>query len=162
MQSPPQTTPPGQSRRPREPRLTPKTSWNAAFLMVLRWVVIIGGLVIIVDLGTQLMQQRMSAQDGGGDLDQANLISNVVLFSILGAVVARQTGVFYLAALAGLLASLLDGLVVVAATSLAPPPGERAPIYLYLLVNIGLGTIPATVSGFVSSLLERTQGPRPK
>ena len=162
MQSPPKTTPPGQSRRPREPRLTPKTSWNTALLVMLRWVVIIGGLVIIVDLGTQLIQQRMNGQDVGTELEQANLISNVVLFSILGAIVARQTGVFYLAALAGLLASLLDGLVVAAAASMAPPPGEQAPVDVYLLTNVAYGTIPAAVSGFVSSLIERASGPRPK
>ena len=162
MQSPPKTTPPGSSRRPRDPRLTPRTSWNAALLTMLRWMVIMGGLVIIVDLGTQAIQQRVSGQDLATELESGNLIANVVLFSILGAIVARQTGLFYLGAVAGLLASLIDGIVVLAAQSLAPMPGEPAPPDVYLLYNMAYGTIPAAVSGFVSSLIDRASGPRSK
>jgi len=137
--------------------------WNAAMLAMLRWVVILGGLVIIVDLGTHAIQQRIA---GSGDvlaeLTNANLIANVVLFSILGAAVARQTGIFYLGALAGLLASLVDGVVVATAASMAPPPGEPAPIDVYLATNIAIGTIPAAVSALVSMLVERMSGPRAK
>jgi hypothetical protein len=130
-------------------------------LVVARWVVLLGGLVIIVDLGTHAIQQRVT---GGAEvlaeLSNANLIANVVLFSILGAAVARQTGIFYLGALAGFLAALLDGLVVAAAASLAPPPGEPAPIDVYLATNIAIGTIPAAVSALVSNLVERMSRPR--
>jgi hypothetical protein len=135
---------------------------NAALLVTLRWSVLMGGLVIIVDLGTQAIQQRTApGPDAIGELSTANLIANIVLFSILGAAVARQTGIFYLAALAGLLASILDGIVVATAASMAPPAGEAMPIDMYLLQNILIGTIPAAVSGFVASLVDRVSGTRP-
>ena len=134
---------------------------NAALLATLRWSVLIGGLVIIVDLGTQAIQQRSApTPDAIAELSQANLILNVVLFSVLGAAVTRQTGLFYFAALAGLLASILDGIVVATAASMAPPPGDQMPIDMYLLQNILIGTIPAAVAGFVTSMVERMSGPR--
>ena len=134
---------------------------NAALLVTLRWSVLIGGLVIIVDLGTQAIQQRTApGPDAIAELSNANLIANIVLFSILGAAVARQTGIFWLAALAGLLASILDGVVVATAASMAPPPGDAMPIDMYMLQNILIGTIPAAVSGVVSTLAERFSGTR--
>ena len=133
---------------------------NAALQIVLRWVLLLGGLVIIVDLGTHAIIQRVVGTDVLGELNNANLVLNVVLFSILGAVVARQTGMFYLGALAGLLAALLDGVVVATAASMAPPPGEQAPVDAYLLTNMLIGTIPAAVSALVSNLVERLFGPR--
>lgn len=128
--------------------------------MMLRSVGLIGGLVIIVDLATHAILQRVTGEDVLVEIGAANQIANVVLFSILGAVVARRTGMFYLSALAGLLASLLDGAVVLAAASLAPLPGNPAPVDQYLLQNLAYGVIPATVSGFVSTLVERASGPR--
>jgi hypothetical protein len=135
-------------------------SMNAALLVMARWVVLIGGLVIIADLATQAIMQRSTGQDVLDQLDSANKVINVVLFSILGAVVARQTGLFYLSALAGLLASLLDAAVVLTASSMAPPPGGTVPVDTYLLLNVAFGVIPAGISGFVSSLVERASGPR--
>jgi hypothetical protein len=147
-------------RRVRDPH-TPRMALNAAILAMLRWVVILGGLVIIVDLGTHALLQRMSSNgEVLNELGNANTIANVVLFSILGAVVARQTGIFYLGAVAGLLASLVDGLVVATAGSMAPPPGGAPPIDQYLAFNIAIGTIPAAVSALVSNLVERMSGPR--
>jgi len=130
-------------------------------LATLRWSVLIGDLVIIVDLGTQAIQQRSApTPDAIAELSQANLILNIILFSVLGAAVTRQTGLFYFAALAGLMASVLDGIVVATAASMAPPPGDQMPIDMYLLQNILIGTIPATVAGFVTSMVERMSGPR--
>jgi hypothetical protein len=134
---------------------------NAALQIMGRWVLLLGGLVIIVDLGTHLLLQRSTGgPEALNELDYANKIANVVLFSILGAVVARQTGLFYLGALAGLLASLLDGVVVAAAASMAPPPGEPAPVDVYLLYNVLVGTTPAAVSAVVSRLVDQLYGPR--
>ena len=134
---------------------------NAALLVTLRWSVLIGGLVIIVDLGTQAIQQRTApSPDAVAELANANLVANIVLFSILGAAVARKTGIFYLAALAGLVASVLDGVVVATAASMAPPPGDAMPIDMYLLQNILIGTIPAAIAGFVATLADRMSGPR--
>ena len=160
MQSPPKATPPIPPRRTRESRPAPKLSWNAALLTMLRSVGLIGGLVIIVDLGTHAILQRVTGEEVLVEIGAGNQIANVVLFSILGAVVARRTGMFYLSALAGLLASLIDGAVVLAAASLAPLPGNPAPVDQYLLQNLAYGVIPATVSGFVSTLVERASGPR--
>jgi hypothetical protein len=134
---------------------------NAALRIMLRWVLLLGGLIIIVDLGTHAILQRIvDTPEALAEMGNANTIANVVLFSILGAVVARQTGLFYLGALAGLLAALLDGVVVATAASMAPPPGEQAPVDVYLLYNILIGTIPAAVAALVSRLAERMFGPR--
>src|SRR4051812_44225975 len=105
---PPRATPPRESR----PRLGPRKTWNAALLATLRWATLIGGLVIIVDLATQALEQRATGPDQVNELSIANQVANVVLFSILGAVVARETGVFYLATLAAIIAAMLDGIVV--------------------------------------------------
>jgi len=160
MQSPPKTTPPVPPRRTGDPRTTPRLTLNAALLAMARSVILIGGLVIIADLATLALSQRTTAQDGVGQFDAANLIVNVVLFSMLGAIVARQTGLFYLSALAGLLAALIDAAVVIAAWTAAPRAGGNPPLDEYLLQNVAFGVIPAAVSGFVSSLVDRVSGPR--
>jgi hypothetical protein len=156
MQSPTKATPPRHTRDPRSPR----PPLNTALLEMLRPVVLIGGLVIIVDLGTQAIMQRNPGQDALDQLQTANAIANVALFSVLGAIVARQTGRFYLSALAGLLASLLDAAVVLAASIMAPPPGGSVPIDAYLLQNFLFAVVPATISGVVVVVVERTSGTR--
>jgi len=57
-------------------------------------------------------------------------------------------------------ASLLDAAVVLTASSMAPPPGGTVPVDTYLLLNVAFGVIPAGISGFVSSMVERASGPR--
>ncbi len=136
-----------------------------ALLSMLRSAVLIGGLIIIADLATQLFMQRSSGPESVEELNAANTVINVVLFSVLGAMVARQTGLFYLSGIAGLLASLLDAAVVILAWTMAPLPGGNPPIGDYLLSNVLLGIIPAAISGVVSNLVERTTssgGPRSK
>ncbi|MDQ3811784.1 MAG: hypothetical protein M3336_15995, partial [Chloroflexota bacterium] len=126
---PPKPTPP--PRGTRDSRAGPRIPQNAALAILLRWVLLIGGLIIIVDLGTHALQQR-SSTEVLPELTSANLAANVVLFLTLGAIVARQTGLFYLGVVGGLLAALLDGVVVASAASLAPPPGGAAPLDAYL------------------------------
>jgi len=133
-------------------------SFNAALLSMLRSAILIGGLVIVADLATLALQQRVTGQEVLDEFNAANTVMNVVLFSILGAMVARQTGLFYLSALAGLLASVLDAAVVIAAWTMAPQPGGNPPVDAYLLQNVALGVIPAAVSGFVATLVERAAG----
>lgn len=138
----------------------PRLPWNAALLLVVRMSVLIGGLVIIADLGTLALLQRTTGPEAIDQLALADRVANIVLFSILGSVIARQTGVFYLATLGGLLASLLDGVVFYAAATMALPSGGVGPLDQYLLFNMALGTVSASVSGLVSSVIERMSGPR--
>ena len=67
----------------------------------------IGGLVIIVDLATQRVMQRTATPDDPAARRRRQII-NFVLFLMLGVVVVRETGLFYLGALAGVFASVLD------------------------------------------------------
>src|SRR4051812_34901486 len=159
-QPPPKPVPPAPPRGPRDSRLVPRTNWRTALIDTVRWGTLMGGLVIIVDLATQAMQQRSPTPESINDLAIANQVLNVVMFSVLGAIVARQTGLFVLSALAAVIAAVIDGIVVAAAASLAPTPGGTLPFGEYMLLNLTLSTIPATVSGFVATLVERMAGPR--
>ena len=82
---------------------------------MLRGGVLIGGLVIILDLAAQAMSQRTASPDDLSAIGGADELINYVLFSILGITVVRECGIFYLGAVAGVIASLLDALVVAAA-----------------------------------------------
>jgi hypothetical protein len=131
---------------------------------VLRWGCVIGGLVIIVDLGTKAVEQRLgTGVEVRSILDPLNLILNAILFSIAGASVLRETQSIRLAALAGLLAGLLDGLVVAAADALAPPPpvGTPAPDtvgYEIVLYNVVIGVALAAASAWFTRLGQRRRG----
>lgn len=155
---PPRPTSPGGAPRQARPRPT----LQAAGISVLRWSVLIGGLVIIADLIEKLMQQRLTDATAVDELYVTDLFVNVILFSVLGAVVVRETGRFYLGAAAGVIASLLDAVVVVAASSLAPGPGDPLPVQQYFLQNVAIGTLSAGLSGIVSSLVRARPGPGPR
>ena len=119
-----------------------------------------GGLVIIVDLATQVALQRMPAPDEVDAIGAADEIINFVLFSILGILVVRDSGLIYLGAIAGVFASLLDTVVVAAAASMAPPAGQPAPIGDVFLFNLAIGTVFAGIGGVVYALLQRWSGGR--
>jgi hypothetical protein len=127
---------------------------------VVRWGVLIGGLVIIVDLAAQAFSQRTLIADELDAIGTADEIINFVLFSILGILVVRDSGLIYLGAIAGVFASLLDAIVVAAATSMAPPPGQAAPVEEVFLFNLAIGTVFAGVSGVVYAMLQRWSGGR--
>jgi hypothetical protein len=151
------------------PRPTPSVSAAAARTAVLRWGTLIGGLVIIVDLGTKALQQRLAA---GGDASNAvyslSLILNAVLFSIAGASTLRETHSIRLAALAGLLAGLLDGVVVAAADALTPPipppPAGTPPLSQAdmigsdIVLNALIGVVLAAASAWFTRLGQRRRG----
>lgn len=127
---------------------------------MVRWGVLIGGLIIIADLATRAVQQRGALSgDVMNAIDLADLVVNIALFSFLGAAVLRETGMVYMAALAGLLAGLLDGLVVAASVSLAPRAGDQAPEE-HILWNLVLGTLFAALSAGVNRLMQRRIGRR--
>ena len=119
-----------------------------------------GGLVIIVDLASQVASQRTLIVDDLDAIWAADEIINFVLFSILGILVVRDSGLIYLGAIAGVFASLLDAIVVAAATSMAPPAGPAAPIEEVFLFNLAIGTVFAGIGGVVFAMLQRWSGGR--
>ena len=119
-----------------------------------------GGLVIIVDLASQVASQRTLIVDDLDAIWAADEIINFVLFSLLGILVVRDSGLIYLGAIAGVFASLLDAIVVAAATSMAPPAGPAAPIEEVFLFNLAIGTVFAGIGGVVFAMLQRWSGAR--
>jgi hypothetical protein len=163
-QPPPKVTPPGPSRPARDPRARPPLPPRALALRTLHWVLLIGGLIVIADLGTQVIEQRLTDQEAINSLVVADFVVNIVLFTMMGAIIAREAGLTLLgivaAASAGLIASLVDGVVVVAAASFAPPRAEPLPVQQYLIENVTLGTLATGLSAIVITLIDRTLGPR--
>jgi hypothetical protein len=158
----PPPSPPNTPTRPtREPRKLPPPSPQAAATSVVRWGVLIGGLVIITDLATRALDQRVNSPDVQGWVDIADWVINIVLFSFAGAAVLRETRMVYLGALAGMLAGLLDGLIVAATVSMAPMTGD-APPEDNILRNLAVGTLFATMSALVNRLLLRWRGSPPR
>jgi hypothetical protein len=127
----------------------------------LRWGLLMGGLVIIVDLAAHAMSQRATSADDLMAIATADDIANFVLFSVLGIVVVRDIGISYMGAAAGAFAALLDAIVVATAASMAPPAGPELPLEEYFMRNLAIGTLFAGVSGFVYSTVQRWSG-RPR
>jgi hypothetical protein len=127
---------------------------------VFRWALLIGGLVIIADLGTQAIAQRTTSPDDLGAIYNTDELVNYLLFSLLGIIVVRDTGVFYLGAVAGVLASLVDAIVVAAAASMAPPAGGAAPLEEYFARNLVIGIVFAGLSGVTYFVVQRWSGAR--
>src|ERR1700716_4302794 len=152
-QPPPSPPTNGQHRPTRDRRLPPAS--RLASVSVLRWGVLIGGLVIIADRSAQAVSQRTASPDDLVAIGTTDDIVNYLLFSILGILVVRDTGLIYLGAIAGVFASLLDAIVVAAAASMAPPAGPELAIEEYLIRNLLLGTVFAGASGVVYALVQR-------
>jgi hypothetical protein len=152
---PPAPPPAGQQRSTRDSRQAPRS--RVASFSVLRWGVLIGGLVIIADLAAQAIAQRnLGADDVNNTIGTADDIVNFVLFSILGILVVRDSGVIYMGAIAGVFAALLDAIVVAAASSMAPTPGQdQPPLDEYFVRNLAIGMLFAGVSGVVYALIQR-------
>jgi hypothetical protein len=133
-------------------------------LRAAHWVLLIGGLVVIADLGTQVIEQRLTEPEAISSLIVADFVINIVLFTMLGAIIARESGLTVLgmlvAAGSGLVASLIDGVVVATAASFAPPRGDPLPVQQYLLENVTIGTLATGLSAVVITLIDRTLGPR--
>jgi hypothetical protein len=124
---------------------------------MLRFGVLVGGLVIIADLGTQALMQRAFSPEDVLAFAAANQVVDWILYSVLGITVARQTGLTYAGVLAGLLAALLDAIVVAAAGAMAPPiPGIPSGSMQDLFVqNVVEGTLFTAVSCGVYVLIQR-------
>jgi hypothetical protein len=155
--SPPPRTPSVQPRPPSSNGRATASSRVASY-SVLRWGLLIGGLIIIVDLITRLLLQPANADDRGAIALVDNLFS-WILFSILGIVVVRETGLFYLGAIAGVFAALIDAIVVAAAAILAPLSGLMSVEEIFAN-NLVYGALFAGVSGVVYALVQRWSGGR--
>ncbi len=107
-----------------------------------------GGLVIIADLATKAAQQRTVGTDLFDVLGVVDYVLNAIFFSVAGASVLRETGAVRFALLAGLLAGVLDGVVVAASDAVAPLPGMPTDPAQDLLINMGQGMLLAAASAW--------------
>jgi hypothetical protein len=121
---------------------------------------LIGGLVIIADLGSLAISQRTISADDVAAVEMGDQIVNYVLFSVLGILVVRDTGLMYAGVLAGVFASLLDAVVVAAASLMAPTATPVGVVEEVFLNNLAIGTVFAGISGVVYSLVQRWSGGR--
>src|SRR5712691_3083201 len=153
--SPPKPT--GQTRPTRE-RRTPRIPPRAAAIAILRWSVLLGGLVVIADLAAMAAFQRTVSPDDLSAIQTVDDLANYGLFSILGIIVVRDTRLFYAGAVAGLLASLLDGVVVAAARLMTPIAAVSDPIGDVFLNNLLVGVVFAGASGLMYVLVRRWSG----
>jgi hypothetical protein len=164
VEPPPKVTPPSPPRQARDARARPPLPPRALALRTLHWVLLIGGLIVIADLGTQVIEQRLTDPEAINSLVVADFVINIVLFTMMGAIIARESGLTLLgilaAAIAGLIASLVDGVVVATAASFAPPRADPVPVQQYLLENVAIGTLATALSAVVITLIDRTLGPR--
>jgi hypothetical protein len=153
--APPQVGEPRRSQSGRKP-LWPRS----ASVSVVRLGVLIGGLVIIVDLLAQLLIERGASADDLALIQWADEIANYILFSLLGILVVRDTGLMYAGVVAGALGSLLDAIVVAAATVMAPQVTPMAVVEEGFIDNLAIGTVFAGLSGVVYALVQRWSGSR--
>lgn len=155
-ESPP-TVPP-----PADPRHPARAATNGPPLArILHWGLLTGGLVIIADLGsTAILQQAGSSPETTSAIQVGNLLVNVLIYSIAGARVALETGRWRPALGVGLIAGLLDGVVVGAATALTPPPDSAInatgpDLVLGSLANAWLGTALTAGSAWAGTISRR-------
>jgi hypothetical protein len=114
-----------------------------------------GGLVILVDLLFMLLMERSLNADDVAGFAQIDLFVNLVLFSILGVLVVRQCHVMFAGAVAGLLAGLLDAIVVSAATLMVPPTPSMDVLEFQFAQNVVVGMLFAGLSGVTFALVQR-------
>ena len=107
-----------------------------------------------------MIAQRATSPDDLVAIYNADELVNYILFSLLGILVVRDTGVFYLGAVAGVLGSLLDAVVVAAAATMAPPAGGAAPLEEYFARNLAIGILFAGLSGGMYFVVQRWSGAR--
>ena len=154
-------TPPSPTRAtpPRPPRSGGSSRWpRTASVSVVRLGLLFGGLIIIVDLGFMALNQRTLSADDIAAFEQIDLVLNLVLFSILGVLVVRETKIMFAGAIAGLFAGLLDAIVVTAAALMVPPPQSLENLEGQFAQNLVIGTVFAGLSGIVFALVQRWSG----
>jgi hypothetical protein len=142
----------------RKPRWTRATS-----ISVVRLALLVGGLVIITDLAATAMIQRAAGADDVATIADIDEILNYALFALLGVLVVRETSVMLSGVVAGALASLLDAVVVTAASLMVPPVPPPDALMVGFARNLVIGTVFAGLSGVVYTLVQRwSAGQRPR
>jgi hypothetical protein len=155
----PKPSPGPEGQRPT--RTGRKPAWpRSASISLLRLGLLIGGLVIITDLSAQAMIQRTLSADDAATIQTVDEIVNYVLFSVLGILIVRDTGIIYAGVVAGVFASLLDAIVVAAAALMAPPVTPVSIVEEGFVYNLAIGTMFAGASGVVYALVQRMSGGR--
>jgi hypothetical protein len=145
------------------PRVGRKPLWpRSASVSLLRLGLLIGGLVIIADLGAQAIIERTLNADDATVVETIDELANYFLFSLLGILIVRDTGLMYTGLVAGVFASLLDAIVVAAATLMAPQAAPVPPpatiqqvVEEGFVYNLAIGTAFAGASGAVYALVQR-------
>jgi len=150
---PPTPDPPKSSR---EVRVSPRA--RSAALSIVRWGLLMGGLVIIADLATLAMIQRTVSPDDQAAIAEADELINWVLFSILGILAVRESRLWYAGIIAGVIAAIVDTIVVSAAQLMAPIAGLQVSVQEVLVRNLIIGLAFAGVSGVVYALVQRSSG----
>lgn len=166
--SAPPPSAPTRSQEPRPPRGPRRLVWpRSASISAVRLGVLIGGLVIIADLASQVIMQRTSNADDASAWVMIDQIANVLLYTLLGILMVRESGLIYAGAVAGLIAGLLDAIVVTAAAVLGPHPVpnpdpqalSQQMVLLYgFAQNVVQGALYAGASGIVYALVQRSAG----
>ena len=140
----------------RAPRTSGKQRWSrSTSVSVLRLGLLVGGLVIIIDLLTMLITEQTANPDEIAVWAQVDEFANYILFSLLGVLVVRDTGVMLTGAVAGVFASLLDAIVVTAASLMVPPPLTTDVLEFRFAYNLIIGVVFAGLSGVVYALVQR-------
>jgi hypothetical protein len=127
---------------------------------VVRLGLLIAGLIIIADLTTTVFKQRTFSADDAAAVETIDNLANIVLFSLLGVLVVRRTGLMISGVVAGVFAALLDAIVVAAATLMAPPATPMSVVQETFVLNLAIGAVFAGVSGVVYMLAQRSGGRR--
>jgi hypothetical protein len=121
---------------------------------------LIGGLVIITDLAATAMIERTVSADDLAMIAEVDEILNYVLFALLGVLVVRETSVMLSGVVAGFFASVLDAIVVTAASLMVPPTPPPDALWIGFARNLVIGTVFAGLSGVVYMLVQRWSGGR--
>lgn len=134
----------------------------------LHWAALLGGITTVVDLALLAVQQRTVGGTPGEDplFGSLSLVASAVLYSTAGASVVRDTGRVAFAATAGLLAGMIDGMVVGAASAMLTPVSPGTPeaanaqlLWLNVLaLNVLLGLLLALLAATIVNLMARRMG----
>ena len=112
----------------------------------------------LADLAALAMIQRAASADEIAAIADVDEILNYALYALLGVLVVRDTNIMYAGVVAGFVASLLDAIVVSAASLMMRPTPPPEALWIGFGRNVLTGTIFAGLSGIVYVLVQRWSG----